>query len=79
MSPAPKKPTLDEIDRRLTRAARLLDCAASKIRDAKLDPKRNVRRLGEALVLVFEIQHEIYRKRPDLMPQFLKPSARRSK
>ena len=73
-----RQPTLDEIERQLARAARILDRSARQLRDVKLNPNRNIRRIGEALVLVFEIQNEIYRKRPDLMPDFLKSKRSRT-
>lgn len=62
---------LDEIERDLARVAKVLDRMSAKIRDADLDPQRNVRRIGEALVNIFEIRHDIYRKRPDLLPRLL--------
>ena len=65
--------TLDELDAQLRTAAKLLDGGASIIRDVGLNSQTNIRRIAEALVLVFEIQQEIYAVRPDLSPDFLKP------
>jgi len=64
-------PSLDTLNRDLTRAARAPDRAPAKIRDAGLAPKRNIHRIGEALARIFDIQEDIYRARPDLLPKFL--------
>ena len=62
----------------LANAARLLDEAATEIRDAHLlDKSTNIRRIGNALAEIFEIQHELYRHRPDLQPEFLRQPAER--
>ena len=65
------RPGLELINRELSRAVRILNRTAGTIRDAEFDPNRNVKRIGEALVSIFEIQWEIYRARPDLLPQSL--------
>jgi len=53
-------------------AARLLDKAATQIRDSKLQPVReNVEQVGRALVEIFEIEQHIYAVRPDLKPAYL--------
>lgn len=65
--------TLEELDAQLRTAATLLDGSASVIRDLGVNPHANTRKIAEALVLVFEIQQEIYALRPDLSPDFLKP------
>ena len=41
---------------------------SATLRDLGLEPEKNVRRIGEALVLVSEIRNEIYNRRPDLIP-----------
>lgn len=56
----------------LTDAALSLDSAAHMVRDLKLSPETNIKKLGQALVDVFEIQNEIYALRPDLKPGFSK-------
>jgi len=66
-----RKPTLDAINHDLDLAGKLLDGAAHKLRDAGFAPRRNVRRVGEALACVSAIQFEIYAARPDLLPRFL--------
>lgn len=62
----------DSLDELLTMAASKLDAAASMIRDLSFSSEANVRKLGEALVNIYEIQHDIYKLRPDLRPDFLK-------
>ena len=66
-----RKPTLDAINHDLDLAGKLLDGAAHKLRDAGFAPRRNVRRVGEALASVSAIQFEIYAARPDLLRRFL--------
>jgi len=66
-------PTLDELDNQLTVAAWLLDASAGTIRDCPLDPsKEHIRRVGDALANIFDIQRAIYELRPDLKPGFLR-------
>jgi hypothetical protein len=65
--------SLDELDNQLTAAGMLLDAAAGAIRDCPLTPtQEHIRRIGEALSNVFEIQHAIYELRPDLKPGILR-------
>jgi hypothetical protein len=66
-------PSFESINEKLQLAAEKLDQAATEIRDLPLEPTETyIRKLGESLVNIFEIQHEIYRLRPDLQPDFLK-------
>lgn len=67
----PHRPLAD-IDRKLSKAAKLLDAAAADIRDADLKPGENIPKIGSALATIFEIQHQIYRHEPALAPAFLK-------
>jgi len=67
-----KEVSLDRLDRQLTRSARMLDDCAGLVRDLELNPKENIRKIGEALVKVFEIHGQIYEKRLDLTPEHLK-------
>jgi hypothetical protein len=60
--------SLAKIDRKLGRAVKLLDAAAHDLRGAGLDPRRNISKIGAALVAVFEVQHQIYRRMPALAP-----------
>ena len=62
---------LGEMNELLTHGCRLIDQAATRVIPAGLD-RENVRKLGEALVQVYDVQLEIYERRPDLMPDFLK-------
>ena len=64
--------SFDELERLLRDASRMLDQAAKQIRDLGLDPDKNVRRIGEAIVLTSEIRNEVYTCRPDLMPEYLR-------
>ncbi|QSI28141.1 hypothetical protein GNX71_00525 [Variovorax sp. RKNM96] len=62
----------ESIHHLLTVAARLLDSAASEIRDAKLEPVRdNISQIGHFLAGIFEIQQKVYALRPDLKPAYL--------
>ena len=50
---------------------RALSTVASDIRDADLNAKENVRKVGQALSCIFDIQHDVYRRLPDLLPRYL--------
>jgi len=68
MTPA----ALDTLLLKLELAARLLDEAASDVRDAELAPvSAHIGRIGVALVQVFEIQQAIHALRPGLKPAHL--------
>jgi hypothetical protein len=56
----------------LTRASRSLDAAASEIGSLGLQPRKNIRKIAEIVVAIFEIQEQIHVKRPDLIPRNLK-------
>jgi len=60
------------IDRDLWEARRVLDRVARRIRDANFLVKENLFRVGHALVHIFDIQEEVHRERPDLIPQYLR-------
>ena len=62
---------LRQMDALLRKGARLIDSAATLVIPAGMD-KKNIRRIGQALVKVFEVQHEIYDRRPELIPKCLK-------
>ena len=64
--------SLDDLENLLDEASRLLDKAAGQIRDLGLDPEKNVRKIGEAIVSASEIRNEIYSRRPDLIPEYFK-------
>src|SRR5438874_5328292 len=69
-------PTLDELDTQLVAATHLLDLAAATIRDCPLQPtSEHIRRIGEALAQVFDIQRAAYEKRPDLKPAVLRDTS----
>jgi hypothetical protein len=62
----------ESLNELLNEAASKLDRAANMVRDLNLSPENNIRKIGEALANVYEIQHQIYALRPDLKPDFLK-------
>jgi hypothetical protein len=63
--------TLARINRKLAEAAELLNSAAGDLRDAGLKPRENIRKIGSALVNVYEVQLEIYVREPSLAPAFV--------
>ena len=67
-----KKAALKRLNERLTESAKLLDKAAMEVRDLKLNSKYNIRKIGEALANIFEIQMQIYKQQPNLRPDYLK-------
>ena len=67
---------LIELHSRLRLISRLLDGAASMIRDVPLKPtNEHIQAIGSALVSVFEIQHAIYKLRPELEVPYEEPPA----
>jgi len=62
------KDSYESLNDLLTEAAMRLDTAARMIRDIDMTPENNIARIGEALVIIFEIQHQLYAVRPDLKP-----------
>ena len=66
---------LSALHQTLNVAASLLDRAAGQIRDAALSPtKEHIHGIGEALVNIYDIQHAIYRLRPELESKDEEPS-----
>jgi hypothetical protein len=66
-----RRPRLEAINRDLAKAARLLDSAASKLRDANFGASRNILRIAEALARISAIQFEVYAAQPGLLPKHL--------
>lgn len=64
--------TLEKLDNLLSEAANLLDQAGSEITDLHMNSEENLRKIGEALVTIFEIRLQIFKQRPDLTPDYLK-------
>lgn len=61
---------LERLNKTLAAAGALLDSAASQVRDAALAPtQKHIHSIGEALVAVFEVQHAIYKLKPELEPK----------
>jgi len=50
----------------------MLNTAAKQIRDAQLDPEKNVRKIAECLLLIFDIRMDIFKKKPELAPDYVK-------
>lgn len=66
--------SLERLNRTLVAAGILLDSAAGQIRDAALSPtKQHIHSIGEALASIFEIQHAIYKLKPELEPKYEEP------
>ncbi len=61
-----------KLNEHLTNATRSLDDASSLIRDLDFEPSKNIRKIGELLLQIFEMQNRIYLMEPDLKPDFLK-------
>ena len=62
--------TIEDINKLLGSCAGELDRCAGLIREAELDPvKENIHRIGHALYNIFEIQNEIFKLKPELMPK----------
>ncbi|MCL5879076.1 MAG: hypothetical protein M1428_04690 [Deltaproteobacteria bacterium] len=66
------KPTIEELNEKLTRASKLLNESATLIRDLDFYKETNIRKIGEALVIIFDVTHQIYKDHPELAPEFLK-------
>lgn len=60
--------SLEDLDELLKSAASKLDAAAAAVQDLGLAPESNVKKIGEVLVNISQIQHEIYAIRLDLRP-----------
>ena len=64
---------LKSLNDTLTAAVKMLDEAATHIRDLPLEPrKENIKRIGKALTLISEVQLKIYEISPELEPDFLR-------
>ncbi len=63
---------IEELNKKLVEAAKLLDEAANLVRDLPLSPETNIRKIGEAMANIFEICHQIYKQYPKLAPDNLK-------
>jgi hypothetical protein len=62
--------SIEDINKLLRSCAAELDRCAGLIRDAGLDPvKQNIHRIGHALFNISEIQNEIFKLKPELMPK----------
>jgi hypothetical protein len=66
--------SLAEIDRKLSKAVKLLDAAAHDLRDTGLNPRESITKIGSALIAVFEVQHQIYRCAPERAPEWIRDS-----
>ncbi|HJT61793.1 MAG TPA: hypothetical protein VJ797_08930 [Burkholderiales bacterium] len=70
-----RAPSFTEINRRLERAVKELSEATHVIKAVKLGPGRNIYRIGQALSAIFDIQADIYRNQPELLPRLLYDTA----
>lgn len=62
------------LHRTLKAACCLLDSAAGQIRDSALSPtKEHIHKIAVALSEVFEVQHAIYKVRPELEEKHVEP------
>ena len=68
---ADKPPTFDELHNRLMQATKFLDEAARMCRDLDFNRQENIRKIGYAMTLAFEITNQIY-VHPDLAPDWWK-------
>lgn len=64
--------SLEQLNNLLSQAADLLDEAGNQVRDLQVNSEENLRKIGEALVNIFEIRMQIFKQRPDLTPDYLK-------
>jgi hypothetical protein len=65
----------EQLHRTLSAAAQLLDDAASRVMDVKLEPtKQHLRHIGEALALVFQVQRAVEVANPKLAKQYKPPT-----
>lgn len=67
-----EKASLAELDQMLEECCRQLDCVARCINDVNLEPKENIRRIGNAIVELSGIRQRIYERYPDLVPAYLR-------
>lgn len=69
---------LRALDTHLGNAARTLANTTDIIRKTGLRPEVNCRRIAEALASIYEVQRDIYARRPELMPDFMQDPRSRS-
>jgi hypothetical protein len=62
---------LERLHHTLVAAEIILDNAAGQVRDAALAPtNQHIHSIGTALASIFEIQHAIYKIKPELEPKY---------
>ena len=71
--------SIERLNRQLELSTGMLGDCSRLIRDLELNPNENIRRIGEALLLIFDIQSQIYEQRPDLTPEHAKKGWNRPK
>ncbi len=62
----------DELEKLLQNATDALDGAARRVKDLGLNPTKNVRGIGEAIVLASRIRAQICAVRPDSTPRYMR-------
>jgi hypothetical protein len=64
--------SLERLNRQLAMSWMMLGDCSRLIRDLELNHEENIRRIGNALLLIFDILDQIYEQRPDLTPEHVK-------
>ena len=71
--------SLERLNRQLAMSSSMLGDCSRLIRDLELNHEENIRRIGEALVRIIDIQGQIWELRPDLTPEHAKKEWNRPK
>jgi hypothetical protein len=66
-----QNPRLDHLHAQLMGAVELLDLSCDFIPE-DMNRTENIRRIGEALAKIFQVADDLYLRRPDLLPPFLR-------
>ncbi len=70
--PPDRNEALTRLNQKLETAGKLLDDCAELVVETELGPRDHLRAIGTCLATIFDIQHQIYEERPDLIPGYLK-------
>jgi hypothetical protein len=69
--PVDRRSALERLSEKLETASKVLDESAGLIAELDVGSER-IRAIGYCLVAIFDIQEQIYKERPDLIPESLK-------